>query len=96
MKSSASADCRAASSPLRCATSGATDARERAGSAAAAAAQLLCRPRMGTVKHVIYLQFDNTHYNRDNPNVASDLEQMPHLLNFLRRTARCSRTTTRS
>ncbi len=38
----------------------------------------------GAVKHVIYLQFDNTHYNRDRPNVASDLEQMPHLLNFLK------------
>ncbi|HEX8996986.1 MAG TPA: hypothetical protein VF812_13235 [Ktedonobacterales bacterium] len=37
----------------------------------------------GSIKHVIYLQFDNTHYNRDNPSVASDLEQMPHLLNFL-------------
>jgi hypothetical protein len=37
----------------------------------------------GKVKHVIYLQFDNVHYNRDNPNVASDLEQMPHLLDFL-------------
>src|SRR6266571_2668499 len=37
----------------------------------------------GQIKHVIYLQFDNTHYMRDNPNVASDLEQMPHLLNFL-------------
>jgi hypothetical protein len=37
----------------------------------------------GQVKHVIYLQFDNTHYRRDNPNVMSDLEQMPHLLNFL-------------
>ena len=36
------------------------------------------------IKHVIYLQFDNTHFNRDNPNVASDLEQMPHLLNFLK------------
>jgi hypothetical protein len=35
------------------------------------------------VKHVIYLQFDNTHFNRDNPNVPSDLEQMPHLLSFL-------------
>jgi Type I phosphodiesterase / nucleotide pyrophosphatase len=35
------------------------------------------------IQHVIYLQFDNTHYNRDNPNVPSDLEQMPHLLNFL-------------
>src|SRR5205814_4807055 len=37
----------------------------------------------GQIKHVVYLQFDNTHYARDNPSVASDLEQMPHLLNFL-------------
>jgi hypothetical protein len=37
----------------------------------------------GAVKHVIYLQFDNTHFRRDNPNVASDLEQMPHLLSFM-------------
>jgi hypothetical protein len=36
------------------------------------------------IKHVVYLQFDNTHYARDNQNVASDLEQMPHLLNFLK------------
>src|SRR3954447_21346100 len=36
------------------------------------------------VKHVIYLQFDNTHLSRDRANVASDLEQMPHLLNFLK------------
>ena len=35
------------------------------------------------VKHVIYLQFDNVHFTRDNPNVPSDLEQMPHLLTFL-------------
>jgi hypothetical protein len=35
------------------------------------------------VKHVIYLQFDNVHYNQDRPNVPSDLQQMPHLLNFL-------------
>ncbi|SEM66850.1 hypothetical protein [Streptacidiphilus jiangxiensis] len=35
------------------------------------------------LKHVIYLQFDNVHFTRDNPNVPSDLEQMPHLLNFL-------------
>jgi hypothetical protein len=34
-------------------------------------------------KHVIYLQFDNVHLTRDNPNVPSDLEQMPNLLNFL-------------
>ena len=37
-----------------------------------------------TVQHVIYVQFDNTHFTRDNPNVPSDLEQMPHLLNFIR------------
>ncbi|GAA1244827.1 hypothetical protein GCM10009665_39610 [Kitasatospora nipponensis] len=35
------------------------------------------------VQHVIYLQFDNVHFTRDNPNVPSDLEQMPHLLDFL-------------
>lgn len=35
------------------------------------------------IKHVIYLQFDNTHLFRDRSNFASDLEQMPHLLNFL-------------
>src|SRR6476620_4020776 len=38
----------------------------------------------GKVKHVIYLQFDNVHFRRDNPNVPSDLEQMPHLLSFLK------------
>jgi len=38
----------------------------------------------GQIKHVIYIQFDNTHYRRDNPNVASDLEQMPNLLNFIK------------
>ena len=37
----------------------------------------------GTIKHVIYLQFDNVHYSRDNPNVPSDLEQMPNLLSFI-------------
>ncbi|HEV2591304.1 MAG TPA: hypothetical protein VGU02_05360, partial [Gaiellaceae bacterium] len=36
------------------------------------------------IKHVVYLQFDNTHFRRDNPNVPSDLEQMPHLLDFLK------------
>src|SRR5260221_14006840 len=37
----------------------------------------------GNIKHVIYIQFDNTHFTRDNPNVPSDLEQMPNLLNFI-------------
>jgi hypothetical protein len=38
---------------------------------------------LGQIHHVIYIQFDNVHFTRDNPNVPSDLEQMPHLLNFL-------------
>src|SRR5438874_11828085 len=38
----------------------------------------------GDIKHVIYIQFDNTHFLRDRANVPSDLEQMPHLLNFIR------------
>ena len=35
------------------------------------------------IKHIVYIQFDNVHLRRDNPNVPSDLEQMPNLLNFL-------------
>ncbi len=38
----------------------------------------------GQIQHVIYVQFDNTHFTRDNPNVPSDLEQMPNLLNFIK------------
>ncbi len=38
----------------------------------------------GNIKHVIYLIFDNVHFLRDNPNVPSDVEQMPNLLNFIR------------
>ncbi|HEY3594870.1 MAG TPA: hypothetical protein VGL13_13395 [Polyangiaceae bacterium] len=38
----------------------------------------------GAIKHVIYLQFDNTHLLRDRAGVPSDLEQMPHVLNFIR------------
>src|SRR5512132_4571558 len=36
------------------------------------------------IKHVIYVQFDNTHLFCDRPQFASDLEQMPHLLGFMR------------
>src|SRR5882724_516238 len=43
-----------------------------------------CRLGNG-VQHVINLTFDNVHFFRDDPNVPSDLEQMPHLLNFLER-----------
>ena len=35
------------------------------------------------IKHIVYLQFDNVHLRRDNPNVPSDLEQIPNLLNFI-------------
>jgi arylsulfatase A-like enzyme len=38
----------------------------------------------GGIRHVIEIQFDNVHLRRDNPNVPSDLEQMPNLLNFLK------------
>jgi outer membrane murein-binding lipoprotein Lpp len=38
----------------------------------------------GKIKHVVFIIFDNVHFLRDNPNVPSDVEQMPHLLNFIR------------
>jgi hypothetical protein len=47
-----------------------------------AASQCVLHSAQGAIKHVIYIQFDNVHFTRDNPNVLSDLEQMPHLLNF--------------
>ena len=37
----------------------------------------------GPIKHVVHITFDNVHLRRDNPNVPSDLEQMPNLLNFI-------------
>jgi hypothetical protein len=37
----------------------------------------------GQIQHVINFTFDNTHFTRDNPNVPSDLEQMPNVLNFI-------------
>ena len=36
-----------------------------------------------SIKHVVYIVFDNVHLRRDDPNVPSDLEQMPNLLNFI-------------
>ena len=47
--------------------------------------QIGCAGRSGPLQHVIYVQFDNTHLLRDLGSVPSDLEQMPHLLNFLRK-----------
>ena len=37
----------------------------------------------GRIQHVIYIQFDNTHFTRDDPNVPSDIEQLPNLLDFI-------------
>ena len=51
-------------------------------STGAAAKQSECKFGNG-VEHIVYSQFDNVHFRRDNPNVPSDLEQMPNLLNFL-------------
>jgi hypothetical protein len=41
-----------------------------------------CQPGNG-VKHVVEITFDNVHFFRDNPNVPSDLQMMPNLLNFI-------------
>lgn len=42
-----------------------------------------CQLGNPAIKHVVYLQFDNLHLERDNPNVPSNLQQMPNLLNFM-------------
>jgi hypothetical protein len=52
------------------------------GNTAGAAAATGCQLGNG-IQHVIELTFDNVHFNRDNPNVLSDLEQMPALENFI-------------
>lgn len=56
------------------------------GTSAPAAASGGCQLQSanGAIKHVIQVQFDNVHLTRDNPNVPSDLEQMPNLSNFLK------------
>src|SRR3981081_3688592 len=52
---------------------------------ASASAQAACglRSADNKIKRVVHIQFDNVHLRRDNPNVPSDLEQMPNLLNFM-------------
>jgi hypothetical protein len=35
------------------------------------------------IEHVVSITFDNVHFFRDNPNVPSDLELMPHLNDFI-------------
>jgi hypothetical protein len=53
------------------------------GMAGSAFAQCQLNSPSGKLKHVVYVEFDNVHFTRDNPNVPSDLEQMPNLLNFI-------------
>jgi len=53
------------------------------GFASSAQAQCQLNSPSGKIKHVVYVEFDNVHFTRDNPNVPSDLEQMPNLLNFI-------------
>ncbi len=53
------------------------------GMAGSAFAQCQLNSPSGKIKHVVYVEFDNVHFTRDNPNVPSDLEQMPNLLNFI-------------
>ncbi|HEX9336683.1 MAG TPA: hypothetical protein VF892_12395, partial [Pseudonocardiaceae bacterium] len=67
------------------ALSGATTAASAAAAPADPAARSTCHldSPSGSVRHVVELTFDNVHFSRDNPNVPSDLEQMPNLLNFL-------------
>lgn len=53
------------------------------------AAGCVLSPAQPSITHVIFIEFDNTHFMRDiarngQANVPSDLEQMPHLLNFLK------------
>ena len=50
----------------------------------------------GKLKHVVYIEFDNQHFTRDNPNVPSDLEQKPNLLNFIEQNGTLKPAITRS
>lgn len=62
---------------------GASPAASSPGAAVAPPTSPTCHLGNG-IKHVVQVQFDNVHLTRDNPDVPSDLEQMPALLSFLR------------
>jgi len=55
-----------------------TDAAARSGSATCD-----LHSQGNRIQHVVNVVFDNTHFTRDDPNVPSDLEQMPNLLSFI-------------
>ena len=63
------------------AATGAAASVAKAAKTASPASASSCQLGHG-VKHVVTLTFDNVHYFRDNPNVPSDLQLMPNLLNF--------------
>src|SRR5437879_13366224 len=52
---------------------------------AATTATNSCRLKspMGAIQHVIYVQFDNTHFRRANADVPSDPAQLPHMINSI-------------
>ncbi|HEY2792344.1 MAG TPA: hypothetical protein VGJ28_08320, partial [Micromonosporaceae bacterium] len=55
-----------------------------AGATAAPATPSVTPCQLGNgISHVVQIQFDNVHFTRDNPNIPSDLEQMPNLSKFL-------------
>jgi hypothetical protein len=65
-----------------------TGAAKLAAVASAAGGGCLLKSPRGKVSHVVTIIFDNTHFKRDplrdgTTPVPSDLEQMPHLLNFI-------------
>jgi hypothetical protein len=62
--------------------SGAATAAASPAASSAAAGGCSLGPN-GQIQHVFYIQFDNTHFLRDNPNVPSDIEQIPALKNFM-------------
>jgi hypothetical protein len=67
-------------------TSGGAPLRSRVLSPESLVASAESECRLGAqedIRRVVFIQFDNVHFRRDIPNVPSDLEQMPHLLNFI-------------
>jgi hypothetical protein len=74
-----------ASAPLGARLSGSSSAPALLGAVGHGQDGISCAGGSGPLEHVIYVQFDNTHLLRDLGSVPSDLEQMPHLLNFMRK-----------
>jgi hypothetical protein len=62
-------------------SAGSAHAAPSSGAAKSDSSTVSCKLGNG-IKHVVELTFDNVHFFRDNPNVPSDLELMPNLLNF--------------